>query len=208
VLERIQVRELSEKTRLEMIRQVESTPPSLKPGIATPQEQQSLLQSMQQQQQQVLASLRSHPASGRLVIRISADLSKWENTDADIEMRAGDVLTIPKRPGFVMVSGQVYNSAAISYARGKDAEWYLKQAGGITQVGNQKAIYIVRANGAIVSHGNGWFDGGVLNVPLQPGDSVVVPEKLLGGSQFWRNLMTTAQLASSVAITGAVAGVF
>jgi protein involved in polysaccharide export with SLBB domain len=208
VLERIQVRELSEKSRQEMIRLVESTAPSVKPGIATGQEQQGLLQAMQQQQQQVLASLRSHPASGRLVIKISADISKWENTDADIEMRAGDKLSIPKRPSFVMVSGQVYNSTAITYARGKNAEWYLKQAGGITQVGNRKAIFIVRANGAVVGHGDGWFAGNVLDVPLQPGDSVVVPEKLLGGSMFWRNLMTTAQLASSVAITGAVAGVF
>jgi hypothetical protein len=37
---------------------------------------------------------------------------------------------------------------------------------------------------------------------------VIVPEKIVGGSQLWRNIIGTAQIASSVALTGAVAGVF
>jgi len=32
-----------------------------------------------------------------------------------------------------------------------------------------------------------------------------VPQKVIGSSLFWRNLLTTAQLASSIAITAAVA---
>ncbi|MDQ1451119.1 MAG: hypothetical protein QOK38_985, partial [Acidobacteriaceae bacterium] len=40
-----------------------------------------------------------------------------------------------------------------------------------------------------------------------PGDVVVVPQKIIGASLFWRNLLTIAQIASSVAFTGAVAGV-
>jgi hypothetical protein len=42
---------------------------------------------------------------------------------------------------------------------------------------------------------------------MRPGDSIVVPEKTVG-SQVWKNVLSAAQIMSSVAITGAVAGVF
>jgi hypothetical protein len=34
----------------------------------------------------------------------------------------------------------------------------------------------------------------------------VVPQKIIGASLFWRNLLSTAQIASSIAITTALAG--
>ncbi len=209
VLERVQVRQMEENNRQEMIRRIESSTPNIAPGLSTPQEQQNLLQTMQQQQQQVLASLRSHPSTGRLVIRISANIGEWENTPADIEMRAGDTLSIPKRPDFVLVSGQVYNATGITFRPGKDARWYLRQAGGVTRSGDKRNIFIVRADGSVVgSQGGAQFGKSVLDIRLRPGDSIIVPEKVFGGSQIWRNLIGTAQIMSSVALTGAVSGAF
>jgi len=208
VLERVQVRELGEKSRQEMIHRLETTTVNVKAGVLAPQDQTSLAQTMQQQQQQVLTALRSHPASARLVVRISQDISKWENTPEDIQVRAGDTLTIPKRPDFVMIMGQVYNPTAITFVPGRKADWYLRRAGGVTQSGNKKAIFVMRADGSVVAHTNGWTTGGVLDVRMRPGDTLIVPEKIYGGSQFWRNLMGTAQIMSSVAIAGAAAGAF
>jgi protein involved in polysaccharide export with SLBB domain len=208
VLERVQVRDISEKARLEMIRRVETADPGLKGGLLTTQEQATTEQAMEQQRQQILAALRSHPASGRLVIRISADLSQWESTAADIEVRAGDVLDVPKRPTFVIVNGQVYNPTAISYARGKDANWYLRQAGGPTPTANKKGIFILRVDGSVVAGGSSMgslWKGNVLSARLRPGDSIIVPEKISAGSMFWKNLMVGAQLASSTATVGLTA---
>ncbi len=209
ILERVQVREMEEKNRQQLIARIESTASNFKAGAATGQEQLAMLQAMQQQQQQVLTALRNQPASGRLVINISSDISKWQNTPADIELRAGDVLIIPKRPNFVVVSGQVYNASAITYSPGKSAGWYLKQAGGATELANKKGIFVVRANGSVVgASSGGWWGGDVLSTRMQAGDSIVVPDKIIGGSMFWKNLMTTAQLMSSVAITAGVASNF
>src|SRR5581483_10731609 len=135
---------------------------------------------------------------------------KWEGTPADIEVRAGDTLTIPKRPNFVLVSGQVYNASAITYAPGKNAGWYLKQAGGVTNLANKKAIFIVRANGSVIGEGSGsgWWGGGVLSTRLQPGDTIVVPERILTGSPLFRDPPSTAQIASSMAIAARVATSF
>ena len=207
VLERVQVRMLGESTRQEMIRRIESTPLNFKPGLLSGQDQAEQQQAVQQQRDQVLAALRNHPASGRLVIRISFDISKWENTPADVELRAGDTLLIPKRENFVVVSGQVYNIAAISYVPGRDAAWYLRQAGGPTRSGDKGEIFIIRANGSVVGHGSSWVSGNVLTIKMKPGDSIIVPEKMVG-SQVWKNVLSAAQIMSSVAITGAVAGIF
>lgn len=209
VLIREEVRKLEEKSREELIRQIETSSASarLSPNLGTG-DQSGTLQLIAQQQNEVLSRLRSQTASGRLVIHISADISSWENTSADIEVREGDVLRIPKRPGFVLVTGQVYNASAITFMPGKTAGWYLHHAGGVTQIANKKQIFIIRANGSVVGREpNFWLEHDVLSTRLDPGDVVVVPQKIIGASLFWRNLLTVAQIASSVAFTGAVAGV-
>jgi protein involved in polysaccharide export with SLBB domain len=210
VLIREEVRQLEEKSREQLIRQLETSTTSarLSPNLGSG-DQSANLQLIAQQQSDALSRLRSQPAVGRLVIHITADISSWENTPADIEVRAGDVLRIPKRPGFVLVTGQVFNSSAITFVPGREAGWYVHRAGGVTQVANTKQIFIIRANGSVVGHEPSlWFDHDVLSTRLDPGDVVVVPQKIIGASVFWRNVLTVAQIASSVAFTAAVAGAF
>jgi protein involved in polysaccharide export with SLBB domain len=142
-----------------------------------------------------------------MVIHINADIDSWANTPADIELRRGDIITIPKRPGSVLITGQVYNATALVFTPGKTAAWYLGRAGGTNGTANRKEIFIIRANGTVVGRhsGGGWFDADVLSTKLDPGDVVVVPQKIIGASLLWRNLLTTAQLASSIAITAGIA---
>ena len=207
VLVREQVRELEQKSREELIRQIETSSASarLAPNLGSG-DSGNTLKLIQVQQDQVLARLKSEPPTGRLVVHITADISSWEGTPLDIELRQGDVLTIPKRPGFVLVTGQVYNATALTFTPGKTAAWYLQHAGGTSDTANRKDIFVIRANGSVVGrHSGGLFDPAVLSTRLDPGDVVVVPQKVIGASLFWRNLLTAAQLASSIAITAAVA---
>ena len=209
VLVRTQVREMEEKSRDELVRQLETTSAGVHVSpTLNQQEQFGALQMIAAQQKQVLASLKSQPPTGRLVIKINTDIATWENTPADIEMRSGDVLTVPKKPGFVLVSGQVYNAAAITFVPGKNASWYLRHAGGSTNMANTKEIFVIRANGSVVGRRSGeWYSEGVLDTKMEPGDIVVVPQKIIGGSMFWRNMLATAQVLSSIAITANLAGV-
>jgi len=209
ILIRTQVKDLEEKTRLELIRQIETSSASarLAPNLGG-QDEAALLQAATQQQKEVLEHLKSQPATGRLVIHISPDINSWANTPADVEMHTGDVLTIPKRPGFVLVSGQVYNASALTFVPGKEASWYLRRAGGTNDVADRKEIFVIRANGSVVGRrSGGWYDEKVLSTRLDPGDVIVVPQKIIGGSLFWRNLLTIAQISSSIAITAGIAGV-
>ena len=207
VLVRVQVKELEQKSRDELVRQIETNFASAKlsPGLASSGGSGAIL-LIKEQQNQVLADLKSRPPTGRMVIHISADIDSWANTPADVELRRGDVLTIPKRPGFVLVSGQVYNPTALAYIPGKTAAWYLSHAGGTNATANRKEVFVIRANGSVVGrHSGEWFDDDVLSTRLDPGDVVVVPQKIVGGSQYWKTLMMAGQLASSTAITSALA---
>jgi protein involved in polysaccharide export with SLBB domain len=207
VLVRGQVRQLEEESRDELIRQIEtnSAAARLSPSVAGGANAGNALALISAQQAHVIAELKSHPPNGRMVIHITADIDSWANTSADIELRRGDVLTIPRRPGFVLVTGQVYNATALSFAPGKTAEWYLARAGGTNSTADHKQVFIIRANGSVVGrHSGDWFTGSVLSTRLEAGDVVVVPQKIIGGSLFWKNLLTAGQLAASYAIAAGV----
>jgi hypothetical protein len=210
VLERVQVKQLAERSRQELIQRIQMSSGGAKAAVGqSAGETMAVMQAMQAQQQQVLAQLKSQPASGRLVVHLSSDIAGWENTSSDVELRPSDTITIPKRPNFVLINGQVYNPSAISYEPGRNAGWYLKQAGGPTDLANNKGIFIIRASGAVVAKGgSGLFHGSVLSTRMQPGDSIVVPDRIVGGSVWLRSLLNTAQVTSSLAIAARVATSF
>jgi protein involved in polysaccharide export with SLBB domain len=209
VLERVQVRQMDEQARQQMILRLENTPIEIKPGAMTAQATSGLQQSLETQRQQTLAALRSYPPNGRLVINISSDISSWENTSADIELRAGDSLFIPKRPGFVLISGQVYNPVAVNFVPRRNLDWYLQKAGGPTHSGDKKHIYVLRADGSVVvprEKSNIWMGSNVMSLKMQPGDTVFVPEKVMGGSMVWQNILGLAQVMSAAALPLAISG--
>jgi protein involved in polysaccharide export with SLBB domain len=207
ILERRQVRELEEKTLADLIRQVQAQKDSFKLLPDTGDADDKMAKSATVQQwHSTLDELETLPPTGRLVIHISKDIRKWANTPADLDIRAGDTLFIPKTPNYVMVSGQVYNPTAITFRPGRSAGWYLRQAGGPTTLASRKAVFVVRADGSVVGGKDKgeWFTGNVLSAELRPGDTVFVPEKALGGTAVWKNTLEAAQLMSTVAIAVSV----
>jgi polysaccharide biosynthesis/export protein len=205
VFEREEVRRLQEKSKQDLIQRIEQEANSFKTSLsASAQEQAALQQAALQQRQHTIEALRRAPVTGRMVIHLRRNLQDFVRTPDDIELRAGDSVFIPKRPNFVLVVGQVYNSNAITYTPHKNAGWYLSQAGGTTDLAEKKAIFIVRANGAVVTGRGSWWSGNVLGRQLEPGDTVVVPEKAIGGSTAWKNFLALAQVAQTAAVTALV----
>ena len=207
VFEREEVRELQQKSRQEMIQRLEQESTVVKTGASTTgTEEAALQQAAMQQRQRVLEALRKAPVSGRLVIHLRPDRTGFAGSPDDIELRASDSLMIPKQPGAVLVVGQVYNANALTYTPGRNASWYLSRAGGATQLANKSAIFIVRSDGSVTSSlQGGLWSGGVLSTTLGPGDTIVVPERPVLGSNTLKNFLTVAQIASSAALVAAVA---
>jgi protein involved in polysaccharide export with SLBB domain len=207
VFEREDVRQLEQKNREELIQRIRMESTTFKTSVQeTAQDQAALAQQSITQRNEEIAALQQAPVTGRLVVRLPSNLAHLPGSPDDIELRRGDSLYVPKRPEFVTVSGQVYNSNAITYRPSRNAGWYLRLAGGPTDQGNVKMTFIIRANGSVVSNqGSALWNGGVLSTVIEPGDTVVVPEKAIGGSNGWKNLIAVAQLAEAAATTAFIA---
>ena len=209
VLLRTDVQKIEQRSYGELIQRVREQQATLKlTAVSTGDPDQKLsAESALVQWQTTLDSLVSSPPTGRVTIQISSDMKKWENTSRDVTVKAGDILTVPKRPSFVLVQGQVYGPTAVAYRPGKSARWYLMQAGGPTNLANKKAIFAIRADGTVIGN-HGWTSGEALNVALQPGDMIVVPEKALGGPPVWKAIFQNAQVLSSIATSAILASAY
>ncbi|PYX06776.1 MAG: hypothetical protein DMG88_17425 [Acidobacteria bacterium] len=205
IFQREQVRELEAKNRADLITQVQTQGAGLKLIPTNDEDQKVAKEAVLLQWQTMLERLQSTPPAGRLVVHISSDMKRWANTPADIQVRAKDVVFIPKKPSSVMVDGSVYNPTAVAYKPGKSAGWYLNQAGGPNNLANKKAIFVIRADGSVVGGRGGLFSGGAESASMQPGDMVVVPERGFSANTRWKTTLQSAQLAYAVGIAIQVA---
>jgi polysaccharide biosynthesis/export protein len=201
ILQRTQVRELEMKEQESLIARAKSVESNIQlMPENTPAEKQAKQTALQQYQTTIL-ELTANPPIGRVSMRISSDIPRWKNTSVDMGALAGDVLIIPKKPSYVLVTGQVFNPTAIAYRPGKSAAWYLGQAGGATLLGDKRTAFVIRADGSVISSKGSIWSGSSFGASLQPGDSVVVPERAIGGPRDWGTIFSAAQVASSVAST-------
>ena len=135
------------------------------------------------QKETFLQTLRSIQAKGRMVIRMDSP-EHLRNMPDDIEMEDGDILYIPPLEENVKVVGAVFNQTSFRYIPGKDLTFYIKQCGGYTRNADKKSVYVLKVDGRALkpdgrlswmSDSNRWEYG---YAGLEPGDAIIVPDKL------------------------------
>ncbi|MGH8289038.1 MAG: SLBB domain-containing protein [Steroidobacteraceae bacterium] len=123
----------------------------------------------------LLDQLQSEKAVGRLVINLSSIVHEPENAPADVMLRNGDELLVPKFEQEVTVIGEVQDPTSHLYNPNLSRDDYIRLSGGYTAQADEKRVYVVRADGSVVaSVGSRWFNRGS-NVEIEPGDTIVVP---------------------------------
>lgn len=206
LLERDSVRDLEAKSQQQLIERIKGMQTELKLTPTTDPTQKVAQDAAYQQWQESLEDLTNNSPVGRVTVQISSNVRSWANTSRDVAVRDRDTLIIPKRPSYVMVQGQVYNPTAVAYRPGRSAKWYLNQSGGATNLANKHAIFVVKADGTVIGgHGGMLWMGGALNESLQPGDTVFVPEKALGGPKNWQAFFQIAQALTGVTTSAILA---
>ncbi len=204
LFQRIQVKELEDQNRADLIRRVKGEESEIKVTGAADADPQ-LKQAALLQYQVTIDKLENTPPPGRMVIHISTDIKRWANTSNDIQVRAGDQIYIPKRSNMVIVDGAVYNPTGITFKPGRNAGWYLSQSGEPTQLANRKAVFVIRGDGSVVGGSGGMFSGGVEKAELQPGDMVVVPEKQIAVNNKFQNTVMAAQIVTALGVAAQAA---
>jgi polysaccharide biosynthesis/export protein len=122
----------------------------------------------------LLSQLQSAKAVGRLVINLPAIIRTRPGSMVDVVLRNGDELVVPKQRQDVIVIGEVQDPTSHLYLRSMSRDDYIDQSGGLTSQADKHHIYVVRADGSVVTGNRGWFRGGD-SVEIRPGDAIVVP---------------------------------
>lgn len=125
--------------------------------------------------QQLLTDLKATKAVGRLVIELDDVLSSGAGSAADIIVKDGDRLFVPRRTQEVSVIGEVQNATSHLYQAELTRDDYIARSGGVTQRADSRRIFVIRANGQVDgASGSSWFSRGGAR-DIRPGDTVVVP---------------------------------
>jgi len=105
---------------------------------------------------------------GRVAINVELALREPGSYN-DMELRAGDTITVPQTPATVKVSGRVYNPGNIPWKPKRDWKWYVSQAAGMTDSADADKAYLRMADGSVQT-----VEYGIDSLP-DPGSEIVVP---------------------------------
>lgn len=89
---------------------------------------------------------------------------------SDVVLREGDIISVPKYNSTVKISGAVLFPNTVSYDPKKSWSYYLSNAGGVTQEGIKRKVYMVHMNGSVATKGD-------KNFKVQPGTEIIIPAK-------------------------------
>ena len=212
LLQQKRIDEMADKMEAEVLRlsSAESQ------AALSPEDVQAVSQVLASQKM-IVEKLRTSKASGRVVIRL-ASVDELAGSRFDIILEDGDQLFIPAKPSTVNVLGAVYNpNAHIIDPERPQMKHYLARSGGPTRNADKKDVYIIRADGSVVSKNQGsilgvswddeenrWgFKRGFDNTALYPGDTILVPEQVKQPS-FIKDMKDITQILYQIAVTAGI----
>jgi len=137
---------------------------------------------------QMIAELKDMKATGRLVIDLPTILKETTDgrrSNADITLKDGDSLYIPPATQEVSVMGEVYYPTSHVWNPKMTRDDYINLSGGITEKSDDDRIYVIRANGQVVSSSlfnkSRWHWASAVDKQARgtilPGDTIIVPLK-------------------------------
>ena len=141
-------------------------------------EDASLMSARAAATSRLIERLRTLKPTGRVVLQLTPESTALPA----LALEDGDRLYIPPRPLTVGVFGSVFNPGSYLYAESRDINSYLQLAGGPTRGADKNSIFVVRANGTVVSalQNSSWLglNDKFLNRPAEPGDTIFSPEEV------------------------------
>lgn len=212
------VRELQQKSLEEMAMRLEKDlylGGALGASTALSAEEVQARRVEMEEKQKFVESIRKLKASGRMTIRLS-HLRLLKGSEHDIVLEEGDSLYIPNKISVVNVVGAIMSSGSFIYSEKFDYLDYIQLSGGFTRYSDEDNVYVVKADGSARKLSSGFLSWNPFKArweieafgdeikQIEPGDSIVVPEKL-ERIAWMRNIKDITQIIMNMAVT---AGVF
>ena len=168
-------------------------------------------------QRALVAKMREAKATGRVVISLLPP-SVMQDASLDMVLENADSLHIPRNPNTLNVLGAVYNPSALIFEESRpELGYYLKKTGGPTENAEADKMYVVRADGTVFAKTEtGWFNtrwsdedkrweigSSFEDMRLHPGDTVLVPQKIIKPS-FMKDVKDITTILYQIAVGAGV----
>jgi polysaccharide biosynthesis/export protein len=153
----------------------------------------------------VYQELKRQKAAGRMVIDVENAVNQCQETP-DFALEDGDKLVVPRLKEEVSVVGQVYYPSSHMFRDDRAVFDYINLSGGMREFAQHEHVFIVQANGEVVSTRSALSSWGWAlqskNLVVTPGSTIYVPLSLdrINGREFaqsWADLIYKISISAA-----------
>ncbi len=217
VFTRNSVRDVQQKALAEMTERLERelfSAGSQQASAAVSSEEVASKTLEMEQKRKFIETLKQLKATGRMSIKL-ANPRLLKNTEYDIEFEEGDSLIVPMRNSVVSVIGAVMSKGSFVYTTDIDYKDYIGMAGGYSSYADEDNIYVLKVDGTARKLTSGFLSWNSSQTrwemsafgeeikEIEPGDAIVVPEKL-ERIAWLRETKDFTQILYQIAVTAGV----
>ena len=130
--------------------------------------------------------------------RLAGDFSPKSQAASNTVLLDNDRIIVPKNPNAISVFGEVLNPIAMEYKKNLSLDSAINNAGGYQKYADKKRVYVIKANGIVQKAPRNIF---VRNVKLEPGDTIVIPRKIITQNPGIQSLIPITQVLSDLAFS-------
>lgn len=187
-------------------REVNEAASNLSSRVTSPQEA-ATAQTSVASQRDLIERLRKVTMNGRIVLDMQPN-SGGEKALPELPLENGDRLYVPSRPSTVNVIGNVLEQSSFLYQEDLRVGDYLKKTGGPARSADKSHMFVVRADGSVVSHTADavFFAKTFSALAMYPGDTLIVPT-YINKTTFLRGMLDWTQIFSNLALGAAAINV-
>ena len=168
------IRQLEDDVRAHLAQRQSNLPTSADPA------QMMAFQAQLQVEERIAIDRMARLRAARPEGRIALELDPAAPVIPDVILEDGDAISIPPLPSFVSIVGAVHNENGLIWKEGRTVSEYLALAGA-TPNADLDNVFVLRADGSVRSREPGfwgWVPAQNHGLALEPGDVVIVPERM------------------------------
>jgi protein involved in polysaccharide export with SLBB domain len=132
--------------------------------------------------------------------RLAGDFSPKSQASLNTVLLDNDRIIVPKNPNAISILGEVLNPIAMEYKKNLSLNSAINNTGGYKEYADKRRVYVIKANGIVQKPSRNIF---IRNVKLEPGDTIVVPRKIISQTTGIQALIPITQILSDLAFSAA-----
>ena len=132
--------------------------------------------------------------------RLAGNFAPKSEASSNTILFDGDSITVPMFSNTINVVGEVLNPLSFEYSENLNITSAITKSGGYKQYADKRRVYVIRANGTVEKASRNIFSR---NINIKPGDTIVVPRRIITKNSGIQALAPLTQILSDIAFSAA-----